>query len=131
MSSSYYSRSGHTSAGEIPNKSKREKSPCFIFSMPHIAHLINILTIFKYFHLHLQRHAYVDSLEINCRTPLMLSAACNLPDMCAILLDAGTTSIFIYFLIILEGFWFHKNLIIINLISLSSIGIKFSGGKVY
>lgn len=44
-------------------------------------------------HLDTQRHAYVDSLEIHCRTPLMLSAACNLSDICTILLDAGSADV--------------------------------------
>jgi ankyrin repeat protein len=31
----------------------------------------------------------VDSLDINCRTPLMLAAACNLPQAVTLLVDCG------------------------------------------
>ena len=37
----------------------------------------------------LRRHAFLDSLDVNCRTPLMLAAACNLTDAVGMLLDAG------------------------------------------
>jgi ankyrin repeat protein len=37
----------------------------------------------------LKCHAFVDSLEINCRTPLHVAAICNLTEACSILLDAG------------------------------------------
>jgi len=37
----------------------------------------------------LRRHAYLDSLDVNCRTPLMLAAACNITDAVGMLLDAG------------------------------------------
>jgi ankyrin repeat protein len=37
----------------------------------------------------LQRHAYVDSLDVHCRTPLMLCAAFNVCEACVLLLDGG------------------------------------------
>ena len=37
----------------------------------------------------LKNHAYVDSIDINCRTPLMYAACANLVDACRILVEAG------------------------------------------
>ncbi len=37
----------------------------------------------------LKNQAYVDSLDINCRTPLMYAACANLVDACRILVEAG------------------------------------------
>ena len=36
-----------------------------------------------------KRHAFLDSLDANCRTPLMVAAACNLSDAVTVLLDNG------------------------------------------
>ena len=36
-----------------------------------------------------QNNAYIDALDIHCRTPLMLAVACHLPEATITLLNAG------------------------------------------
>lgn len=74
----------------INAKSRRMRWSClhaclvgFLSPAVSVSSRVNLLTFL------LQNHAYVDSLDIECRTPAMYAAIVNMPSALQLLIDAG------------------------------------------